>query len=91
MAVPENLVWFAEGRTADVFLRPDGSVLKLMRDPDAMPLIEHEAAALETVRQAGHLAPAVIEIVRIDGRPGLAMERVEGVPTSARCSAGSHG
>lgn len=79
MAVPENLVWFAEGRTADVFLRPDGSVLKLMRDPDAMPLIEREAAALETVRQAGHLAPAVIEIVRIDGRPGLAMERVEGV------------
>jgi hypothetical protein len=50
MAVPEKLVWFAEGRTADVLLRPDGSVLKLMRDPDAMPLIEREAAALETVR-----------------------------------------
>ncbi len=78
MAALEHHVWFAEGRTAEVFLRADGSVLKLMRDPDAMPLIEREAAALETVRQQGHLAPTVIEIVRVDGRPGLAMERIEG-------------
>jgi aminoglycoside phosphotransferase (APT) family kinase protein len=68
----------AEGREAEVFLRPDGTVLKLLRDPAWASRAEREAAALRTLRDHGHAAPAVVDVVTVDGRPGLVLERIEG-------------
>jgi aminoglycoside phosphotransferase (APT) family kinase protein len=69
---------FAEGREAEVFRLRDGSVLKLMRDPDAMERLEREAAAMRSLSEHGHRAPTVRGIVEIDGRPGLVSECIEG-------------
>lgn len=68
----------AEGRQAEVYLRPDGAVVKLMRDPAHVLWVEREAAALEAVAADGVSVPDVVGVLEIDGRPGLAMSRVEG-------------
>jgi thiamine kinase len=69
---------FAQGREAEVFLEPDGRVLKLLREASFEPRVHREAAALRAVRGAGHLAPEAFGVVTVDGRPGLLMERLSG-------------
>lgn len=68
----------AEGRQAEVYLRPDGTVVKLMRDPRHQLWIEREAVAMQAVALDGLSVPEVIAVLQVDGRPGLAMTRVEG-------------
>lgn len=68
----------AEGRQAEVYLRPDGAMVKLMRDPAHGLWIEREAIALGAVAADGLAVPEVVEVLDADGRPGLAMNRVEG-------------
>ena len=74
----EDLTALGEGRQAEVYLRPDGNVLKLIRDPQNGWQVEREVIALTAVRANGPFAPAVIGTVTLDGRPGLIMERVPG-------------
>src|SRR5207244_2376431 len=74
----DGLVPLGAGREAEVFLRPDGSVLKLMRSPDHQLRVEREAAALQTLAGPRHLAPRLREVVTVDGRPGLVAERIVG-------------
>lgn len=68
----------ASGREAEVFLREDGTILKLMRDAAGTGRVQREAAALAALAAQGHRCPAPRGIVTVDGRPGLLMDRVEG-------------
>ncbi|MGB2710009.1 MAG: aminoglycoside phosphotransferase family protein [Conexibacter sp.] len=74
----QNLQKIAEGREAEIFAWGDGAVLRLLRNPNARQQIEWEAAAMRATASSGVRVPAVREIVEVDGRPGLVMERVEG-------------
>src|SRR5438105_3357006 len=74
----DGLTPLAAGREAEVFLRPDGSVLKLMRSPEYQSRVEREAAALETLAGGGRLAPRLVDVVTIAGRPGLVLEQIAG-------------
>ncbi len=69
----------AAGREADVFVRPDGLLVKLMRSPNFAIRVDREATALRALAGMGHLAPRFEAVVNLDGRPGLVIERVEGV------------
>jgi aminoglycoside phosphotransferase (APT) family kinase protein len=66
-----------QGREAEVFGLADGSVLKLMRDPDRREAMEREIAALAAVAGVG-LVPRVRGCVDVDGRPGILLDRVDG-------------
>jgi aminoglycoside phosphotransferase (APT) family kinase protein len=70
----------AEGREAELFLLPDGRVLRLVRAsiPDADEAVRMEAVALRAAAAAGAPVPAVYEQVVRDGRPGLVLERLSG-------------
>jgi aminoglycoside phosphotransferase (APT) family kinase protein len=68
----------AEGREAEVFAAGDGTVLKLLRDPDHAWRVQREAAALRALEAEGYPAPRVVGEVSVDGRPGLELERVDG-------------
>jgi Ser/Thr protein kinase RdoA (MazF antagonist) len=68
----------AEGREAEVFLQPGGTVLKLWRDPGSGDRARRESAALTALRSAACRVPAPLGTVEVAGRPGLLMERVEG-------------
>jgi aminoglycoside phosphotransferase (APT) family kinase protein len=76
----EPLKKIGEGREAELFLLPDGRVLRLIRAgiPDADQRVSAEAAALAAAAAAGAPAPRFYETVLREGRPGLVMERVEG-------------
>jgi aminoglycoside phosphotransferase (APT) family kinase protein len=67
-----------EGREAEIFAWDGGRALRLLRDPAGRPRLEHEATAMAAARQTGVSVPRVHEIVVLDGRPGMIMERVEG-------------
>ncbi len=74
----EDRVPLAEGREAEVFLLPDGTVLKLLRDPGAELRTRAEAEACRALRDAGQAAPRIHRLVTLDGRPGLVMDHIEG-------------
>jgi len=69
----------AEGREAEIFAWDDGTVLRLLRNPDGQRQLEWEAAAMRAAAGAGVRVPAVREITTFDGRPGLVLERIEGI------------
>lgn len=69
----------AEGRTAEVFDLGDGRVLKLLRHGFPSGLLDVEAEKTAAVHAAGVPAPAVHERRLVDGRPGIVMDRIDGV------------
>jgi aminoglycoside phosphotransferase (APT) family kinase protein len=73
------LTRIAEGREAEVFAWEPGVVLKLYRSMAWARSAEIERAAMNAVRDAGGPAPRGLDIIEVDGRPGLLMERVEGI------------
>ena len=73
-----DLMLLAEGREAEVFLRSDGSVLKLLRESTYGPRAEREAAALRILNADGYSAPKLLELVTVNGRRGIVTERIDG-------------
>jgi len=72
------LTLLGQGREAEVFGLPDGSVLKLMRDADRREALEREIAALAAVADGVGLVPRMRGRVDLDGRPGVLLDRVDG-------------
>ena len=68
----------AEGREAEIYEWEPGTVLRLFRDAGRADSVARERAAMDVVRAAVPLVPAVLDVVEISGRPGIVMERVDG-------------
>jgi aminoglycoside phosphotransferase (APT) family kinase protein len=73
-----GLTKIAEGREAEILAWERGVVLKLYRSQQWLRSREVERAAMTAARAAGGPAPAAIDVIDLEGRPGLLMERVEG-------------
>jgi aminoglycoside phosphotransferase (APT) family kinase protein len=69
----------AQGREAEVFLRPDGTVLKLWRPTMPADRADREAAALTALAGQGVGVPRLLGRADLDGRRGLVVERVDGI------------
>jgi thiamine kinase len=74
-----DLELLGAGREAEVFAWADGRVLRLARDPTDAEMIAREAAALAAAHAAGADVPAAHGLVTVDGRPGVILDRVDGV------------
>ncbi|WP_420637974.1 phosphotransferase enzyme family protein [Candidatus Poriferisocius sp.] len=68
----------AVGRTSDVFHCGPGAVVKVPRPAVPGHWARQEAAFTAAVRELGAPAPAVLEVVQVDGRDAIVFERVEG-------------
>jgi aminoglycoside phosphotransferase (APT) family kinase protein len=68
----------ATGRTAEIFAWGDGQVLKLLYAWCAPGDAAQEATIARAVHAAGLPVPAVIDLVTVEGRPGIIFERVGG-------------
>ena len=68
----------AHGRTADVYDWDEGHILKLFHNWFELPNIEYERKIASAVHASGVKAPAVKELVHVQGRNGLIYERVAG-------------
>ena len=67
-----------QGREAEIFEWEASHVVRLMRDPGASERIERERAALGAAWAGGAPVPEVGDLLTLDGRPGLVMERIDG-------------
>ncbi len=74
----DELKKIAEGREAEIFEWEPGSVLRLFRGTRRAESIAHERAAMDALRAAVPLVPAVLDVVEVSGRQGIVMERVDG-------------
>ena len=74
-----DLELLGAGREAEIFAWGDGRVLRLAREPSADAMIEREVTALAAAQRAGAHVPRVYERVTVDGRPGVVLERVDGI------------
>jgi uncharacterized protein (TIGR02172 family) len=68
----------AQGRTADVYVWDDAHVLKLFHTWFEPGNIQYEQAVARAVHTSGVKAPAVGDIVHVEGRNGLIYERIAG-------------
>jgi hypothetical protein len=68
-----------QGRTAEIYAWGDSQVLKLFREDWPPDWVAYEARVGRAVYQAGLGAPAVGEIVQIDGRQGIIYERIPAI------------
>jgi aminoglycoside phosphotransferase (APT) family kinase protein len=74
-----DLELLGAGREAEIFAWDHGRVLRLARDASREEMIEREVIALTAAHDAGANVPGVRERVTVDGRPGVILDRVEGV------------
>ena len=74
----EPVVRLGAGREAEIIAWGDDEVLRWLYDPDGRARLELEAAAMTAAAQGGVAVPVVHEVVVMDGRPGLVMDRVDG-------------
>ena len=68
----------AVGRQAEIFPYEDGRVLKLFRG-DWPGAAEHEIEIARIAYDGGAITPQPFEIVRVNDRPGIIFERVDGI------------
>jgi uncharacterized protein (TIGR02172 family) len=66
------------GRTAEVYAWGDHQILKLYRADMPREWVCHEARIGQIVAEAGVHAPAIGEMVEVDGRLGIIYERITG-------------
>ena len=79
MAQPDNIgPRLGRGYYAEVFAYGEGKVVKLFDDGRDMEVAEHEAQVTSVARQAGISAPKVYEVVTVNDRAGIVMERIDG-------------
>jgi aminoglycoside phosphotransferase (APT) family kinase protein len=69
----------AEGREAEIFAWSEGEVLRLYRDPSAHDRADRELVALDAVRSALPCVPAPHKRIEWNGRPGIVMQRLDGL------------
>jgi aminoglycoside phosphotransferase (APT) family kinase protein len=79
MAQEQQLKKIAEGREAEMFAWEGGTILRLMRSADGVRQNEMQMAAIEAARASGVRVPAVVGSATVMDRPGLIMERIDGV------------
>jgi uncharacterized protein (TIGR02172 family) len=72
-------VLVGKGFCSDVYVWGEGRVLKLFHGWVARERVEREYAVTRAVHAAGVPAPAAYELVEIEGRRGIVLERIDGV------------
>jgi aminoglycoside phosphotransferase (APT) family kinase protein len=77
-AVVAGRTRIAEGREAEIFEWDSGRVLRLFRTQRSADVLDRETAAMRAVRDVVPLVPEVFDIVEVEGRPGIVMERIDG-------------
>jgi Phosphotransferase enzyme family len=68
----------AEGREAEMFEWGDGKLLRLLRNPEHGRAMTWELAGARAALAGGLRVPAPYELLEVDGRPGIVVERIQG-------------
>ena len=69
----------ATGGQAEIYDLLNGKILRLMLRSDESFLVDYEYQSLQIAKKNGLLVPEVFEIVNVENRPGLIMEKIDGL------------
>ncbi len=69
----------ASGGQAEIYELDPGKILRLMYNKEDMFLSEYEFKSMQTVMKHGLPVPAVYDMITLDDRPGLIMEKIAGI------------
>src|SRR5262245_58278732 len=75
----ETAALVGKGFCSDVYAWGHGRVLKLFHRWIPRTRAEQECAATRAVHAAGVPAPAAFEVIEVEGRCGIVLERIDGV------------
>ena len=79
MAQPDNIgPLIGRGYYAEVFAYGEGKVVKLFDDGRDVESAEHEARLTTGARESGIPAPKIYDVVTVNDRVGIVMERIDG-------------
>lgn len=78
MASLEGRELLGRGRAAEVYAWDDGRALRLMLPPAGPEDAGREATAMRAAAEAGVPVPAIHEVLEVDGRAAIVMDRVHG-------------
>ena len=79
MAQPDNIgPLIGRGYYAEVFAYGEGKVVKLFDDGRDVDSAEHEARLTSVARESGIPAPKIYDVVTVNDRVGIVMERIDG-------------
>jgi uncharacterized protein (TIGR02172 family) len=74
-----SLTKIAAGGQAEIYDLNNGKVLRLLYKKEDKYLIDYEFKSLQIVKRNGLFVPDVFEIVDVNDRPGLIMEKIDGI------------
>jgi hypothetical protein len=77
----------AEGREAEMFEWDDGRLLRLLRNPSHAESLHWDAAGSRAALAGGVRVPVIYEMLAVDGRPGMVVERIHGQDLLAEIAA----
>jgi uncharacterized protein (TIGR02172 family) len=77
MKLPDKLI--GRGLTAEIYAWNEGQALKLFNAGISRRTVEYEANLTRIIHATGLPVPAIGEIIEIDGRFGVEMERLAGI------------
>jgi len=78
VATDTGLRKIGEGGEAEIFAYGEGRILRLLREGREGAGLESEVAAMRAAAEAGVPVPQVYELVEVNGRAGVVMERIDG-------------
>jgi Ser/Thr protein kinase RdoA (MazF antagonist) len=78
-----------EGAGSEAYAWGDGTVIKLFKEGVDPRLAQHEASVTRAVFESGGPAPEVLDVVEVDGRPGIVFPRYDGQTLLTMVVAGS--
>ena len=83
----DTLVKVGEGLEAEMFAWGDGRILRLLRNPENARSMQWEDAAARAALAGGIRVPRIFEMLAVNGRPGLVVERISGKDLLAEIAA----
>jgi uncharacterized protein (TIGR02172 family) len=74
-----NLKKIATGGQAEIYDLMNGKILRLMLKTEDSFLVDYEYQSMQIAKKSGLLVPEVFDKVQVGDRPGLVMERIDGL------------
>ena len=75
----KDLRIIAQGDQAQIYEYGTDKVLRVLRNPEDEPLLQHEIEVMRALQNSGVSVPEVYGSLTVDGRPAVIVQRIYGV------------
>lgn len=73
-----KLKLLAQGGQAEIYELDEGKVIRVLRKAEGEEYLKIEMSIMKSLKEKGKAVPKVYEYLKIDGRPSIIMEKIDG-------------